>query len=195
MNIRNWRAARPVALTCGIVLAAGALVGQTEAASYTPAGTAPVWNDDCGNGGSRNNNRGGGGFGGFGNLLGNIAGDLLGQELRDRGLSSQTQRHASQFLASSIACALSPREQEQAQDAELAALNSGATGQASERTWTSGERRGVGGGSQVIERTGDPGDGCAITRTMITDENGDEVAVRRRRCQLPDGTWSDGEQV
>jgi surface antigen len=96
------------------------------------------------------------------------------------------------FLTDAIACSLSQREQQQAAESEVSALNSGASGAGSRRSWRSNERQGVSGGSEVVQRTSDSNGTCAVTRTFVTNEKGEEVAVRRRRCQLADGSWNDG---
>lgn len=169
------------------------------AAAPRPAG-ALVQPQGCdegqGGGGQqqRGGRRGGGGLmGGLSTFAGQVGGDWVADRLTDRGVrvSGQARRGAQEFLTGAIACALTEREQNQAADAEMAALDSGAVGDASERQWRSSERRGVGGGVRVTERT----DNCAIVRTMVTDENGDEIAVRRRRCMLAEGGWSDAQPV
>lgn len=126
-------------------------------------------------------------------MIGGLATGLLTREMRNRGVDPDYafQQSMAAFLSTAIACALSPREQQQAADSEVAALNSGQTGTRSRRGWQSGERQNVSGGSEVQQRDGE----CAVTRTFVTDENGEEIEVRRRRCRRADGTWDDGAPV
>lgn len=146
--------------------------------------------DPCSGGSGRSNARSG-----LGGVLGTIAGDWVGSQLGSSGLSQNARRQARNLVSNSVACALSPREREQSDEAELSALNSGSTGTGSQRRWTSQERPGVGGVTEVIERGSLGGTQCAITRVMMTDDTGAEIAVRKRRCQGADGGWSEGEIV
>jgi surface antigen len=92
-------------------------------------------------------------------------------------------------LSSTIACALSKAEQKQAANTQTEALNSGKTGSASRKTWASDERKGVGGGTEVVSRSSG-GDGqCAVQRTFITDVDGNEKSIERQMCRQPDGRW------
>jgi hypothetical protein len=131
-------------------------------------------------------------------VLGDFLGGLAGAALSRAGLNPGNgfDYHLRDFLSSAIACSLTKKEQGQAADTETASLNSGVTGKGSRRDWASTDRNGVRGTSVVEKRNkGDDGNSCAITKTMITDENGEEKSVRVRRCQLADGSWDNGSPV
>jgi surface antigen len=92
-------------------------------------------------------------------------------------------------LSNTIACALSPAEKRKAEETQNSALNSGKTGAASRKTWTSDERKGVGGGTEVVSRSVHDGEQCAVQRTFVTDVDGQQKSVERQICQQADGQW------
>lgn len=120
--------------------------------------------------------------------IGRIFGDYIG---RKTGIRS---RDVSVIFSEVFAC-LTDTEKRQSKDTEMDSLNGGQSGTGSRREWRSTERKRVGGGTEVEERTASNGQQCAITRTFVTDVDGEEVSVRHRRCQRPDGSWSDAEPL
>ena len=125
-------------------------------------------------------------------LLGGLGEGLLTNQLNKMGVRTDGRFRSTMraLLTDGIACSLSEREQQQAVDAQTQALNSGRIGTASKTSWKSGERSSVGGGTVVLSRSKSGDQNCAVTRTLITDENGEEKSVEKESCQGPDGAWA-----
>jgi hypothetical protein len=125
-------------------------------------------------------------------VLGDFLGGLAGHAMSRAGIHPgyAFNLHLRNFLSSVIACSLTAKEQNRAADTQTASLNSGETGSRSRRQWSSDERSGVGGNSEVVSRNNTSGRNCAVTKTMITDENGEEKSVEKQLCETPDGQWA-----
>jgi surface antigen len=125
-------------------------------------------------------------------LIGGLGESLITSGMNRAGLSTDYSFRSTlrAFLSDAIACSLTEAEQKQAADAQSAALNSGRIGTASRTTWKSSERAGVSGATLISSRSKVDGKACAVTTTMVTDENGQEQTVEKELCQGADGTWS-----
>lgn len=126
---------------------------------------------------------------GMGGFLQGLA-DRASRRLGGTGVLGDVILEGRKLLSDTIACALTDVENKQALDTQRQALESGKTGQASRRQWTSGERPGVNGGTEVVSRRVSSGVNCAVQRTFITDADGKEQAVDREVCQGGDGKWA-----
>jgi surface antigen len=122
-------------------------------------------------------------------LFGKLAGDMLGSQLSKSGISSSTLNSMRSFLGDAIACSLNDAERKKAANSQTTALDSGKTGEASASSWASDDRPGVRGTTRVTSRSKVNGNDCAVTATVIVDENGDEKSVNREVCHGPNG-WA-----
>lgn len=125
-------------------------------------------------------------------LLGSAGASLISQGMSRAGINTDYSFRSTlrAFLSDAIACSLTEAEQKQAASAQNDALNSGKIGTASRRTWTSSERSSVSGATLISSRSKVDGKSCAVTTTMVTDENGKEQSVEKELCQKEDGTWA-----
>lgn len=115
--------------------------------------------------------------------------DKLGSRIGGTGIVGDLLAEGRKLLSDTIACALSEAENKQALAAQNKALNSKKTGKASKAVWTSSERGGVNGGTEITSRTRVDGQECALQRTYFTDTDGIEKSVDKELCQQSDGTW------
>ncbi|HTU10149.1 MAG TPA: hypothetical protein VMG08_04550 [Allosphingosinicella sp.] len=121
-----------------------------------------------------------------------VAGAIGANEVMRRvGIRSSAVRVGiATLLGEAITCHLNEAEQQQAAETQMAALNSGATGTRSTRRWTSARRSNINGSTMVVSRSTEGGNSCAMTRTLVTNEEGQEVSVERELCQGQDGQWA-----
>ncbi|HEV7228249.1 hypothetical protein [Brevundimonas sp.] len=164
-----------------------------EAAAPSPVADADVEyrrdQDACERDTGRGRNRNDRGLGG---LVGDIAGDWVGRELRGSGLSYSTRRNVRSFVSDSIACMLTPGERQAAEEATTRALEGGV---GSNVGWESADRAGVSGSSSVTrERVLRSGTVCRdVTEVAIAD--GEEVTVIENYCLGEGGRWLKQERA
>jgi hypothetical protein len=130
--------------------------------------------------------------GGLPSVLGGLGETVINDRLRKAGvrMDYNLRSEVKTLLTNSLACALTEREQDQAVTAQRQALNGCKSGSARRTAWTSKERDGVTGGTQVKKCTVVAGQNCAVSRTFITDVDGKEKAVEQELCEQSDGTWA-----